>query len=171
MLREEGGRESQTVLSTLTRIDLYHHSLRVAADKIMAQKGAAESAGDSVALRERALDLVRDCSDALSSLRGLVDEGESGAVDSARDIVDLALMRASRASNETLCLVNLWRVVEATERLTSMLAGRYGYESISGESGGAVNDEGEIEGAELARLFTEYEDAMATEPGAVAEVG
>jgi len=171
MVRGEEDKTSQAILSTLTRIDLYHHSLRMAADKLMAQIGSAEGADASVELRERSLELGRECSDVLGSLRGLVNEDERGPVDSALDTVDLALTRASGASNETLHLLNIWRVVEATERLVSVLGDRHGYESISGESVPVVNDEREVKGARLVRLFGEYEDAMAREPSPVAEGG
>lgn len=171
MVRGEEDKTSQAILSTLTRIDLYHHSLKMAADKLIAQIGSAEGADASVELRERSLELGRECSDVLGSLRGLVNEDERGPVDSALDTVDLALTRASGASNETLHLLNIWRVVEATERLVSVLGDRHGYESISGESVPVVNDEREVKGTRLVRLFAEYEDAMAREPSPVAEGG
>jgi hypothetical protein len=60
-------------------------------------------------------------------------------------------------------MVNIWRVVEAGDQFMSAIAPKYGYARLSGESDVDSAHGDELKSTELARLFTEYEDAMARE--------
>jgi hypothetical protein len=164
MLKEER-RNSPEILKSLTRLDLYLHSLRLAGEKLVLQAGEAGS-GDADDLLEKSLQLANDCSGVIHGLEHLLDEPDLGPWESAVNRVDLAIRRASGAGTLTLRLVNIWRVVEATDEFVSSVAQKYGYTRLMGDSGLDAAESEETKGAELTRLFEEYGNAMAARPEA-----
>jgi hypothetical protein len=66
-------------------------------------------------------------------------------------------------------MVNIWRVVEASDEFLSLLASKYGYTRLTAELEGGLTEAGETNGEQLAKLFAEYGDAMSTTPGGAAQ--
>jgi hypothetical protein len=168
MIRDQQKAQYRAVLSGLTRLDLYSQSLRLMAGKLISVVTGDEEPGALEELRQRVLELARECSSALGSLGDLVSDDQRDIVESALNRVDVGTRKAAQASDNTLLMVNVWKVVEANDRLLSSLADQYGYERISSESTGVPEEKHEIAGADLATLFAEYEDAMTREPSPVA---
>jgi hypothetical protein len=169
MLKEER-RNSPEILKSLTRLDLYLHSLRLAGEKLVLQAGETGS-GEPEDLLEKSLQLANDCSGVIHGLEQLLNGADLRPWESAVNRVDLAIRRASRPGTLTLGLVNIWRVVEAGDELVSSLAQKYGYRRLMGNSELDAAESDETKGAELARLFEEYGNAMAAEPEAVGSAG
>ncbi len=164
---KEQARNSQEILKSLTRLDLYLHSLRLAGEKLVPQAGEP-GPGDTDDLLDKSLQLANDCSMVIRGMEHLLQGADLPAWQSAVNRVDLAIRRASRAGALTLRLVNIWRVVEATNELVASLAQRYGYTRLSGDQESDAAEGEETKGAELAKLFEEYGNAMAARPEAAA---
>jgi hypothetical protein len=166
----EKARRSEDVTKSLRQLDLYHHSLRNLGEELVARV-RDPAAGPPSELLEKSLQLARDCSALIQGLEGLLDSEDSATARSVVQRVDQAIQRAARATTPTLQMVNVWRVVEASDEFLSSLAGKYGYTRLMRELEGEVAEGGESQGAELARLFEEYGDAMARAPGGAGQVG
>jgi hypothetical protein len=145
-------------------LDLYHHSLRNLGEKLVV---AARDplAGPPAELLEKSLQLAQDCSELMQGLQSLLDSEDTDTARSAFQRVDLAIHRATRATTPTLHMVSIWRVVEASDEFLSSLAPKYGYTRLTAELEGELTEGEETTGAQLARLFAEYGDAMSTTPG------
>ena len=157
----ETTKRSGDVVKYLTRLDLYHHSLRLAGERLV-QRAHELELGSLEDLREKSLQLAKDWFELVGGLREHLYDEDVPVWRSAVNRVEVAINRASRATTATVQMVNIWRVVEAGDQLLSALAPKYGYTRLSGESEVGLADGDQPKGAELARLFTEYEDAMAT---------
>jgi hypothetical protein len=167
MIRDQQEYQSRALLSALTRLDLYSQSLRLMAGKLISVATGDEEPGSLEELQQRALELARECSSVLGILGDLVSDDRRDLVESTLNRVNLGIRKAAQARHNTLLMVNVWKVVEANDRLVSSLADQYGYERISSELTGVPEEKHEIAGADLAKLFAEYEDAMTREPSPV----
>jgi len=145
----------------LIQLDLYHHSLRLVGEDLLAQAGES-SANLSGALYERSLQLTEECSSGLRELSDYLDQEDVALLESALNQVDLALRRASRAKTHTTHMVNVWRVIEVSDHFVASIAGKYGYAGLSEGISLETTERDDRTADELARLFAEYEDAMAT---------
>jgi peptide/nickel transport system permease protein len=114
----------------LAHLDLYQHSLRLMGHRL-ASDVAISSAALSGPLCERSLQLGQDCSTTLRRLTDRLDSEDVGECESTLNRVDLAVRRASRASEHTLFIVNVWRVVEAVDQFLETVAVKYGYTTLS----------------------------------------
>ena len=164
MVKDEQ-RSSQGILNSLTRLDLYLHSLRLAGEKLVLLAREPGS-GDPDDLPEKSLQLANDCFELIRGLKHHLDTPDTRLWQSAVNRVDLAIRRASGARTLTLQLVNIWRVVEASDELLSSIAQKYGYARLTGDSELDAAEGEDTKGAELAELFEEYGNAMAARPGA-----
>jgi hypothetical protein len=63
-------------------------------------------------------------------------------------------------------MVNIWRVIEATELLLNDMAEKYGYPRLSEQTALELTEGQRSKAAELAKLFEEYEDVMTTRASA-----
>ena len=153
-------KRSGDVVKYLTRLDLYHHSLRLASEGLVLRAHELEL-GSLEDLRERSLQLAKDWFELVGGLGEHLYDEDIPAWRSAVNRVEVAINRASRATTATVQMVNIWRVVEAGDQFLSAIGPQYGYTRLSGESEVGLADGDEPRGAELTRLFTEYEDAMA----------
>jgi hypothetical protein len=159
----DGERRAQEILKSLTQLDLYHHSLRVVGEKLVSQSGQPGFAFPDN-LFERALQLAEECSRLVWGLRESVDTEDARLWESAVNRVDLAIRRVSGARTPTLKTVNIWRAVEACDEFLSSVGRKYGYARLNGDAEVGIAGGEETNGADLARLFAEYGDAMATRP-------
>jgi len=162
-------RRSENITKSFRQLDLYQHSLRNLGE------GLAVRAGDQVAappaeLLEKSLQLAQDCSKLMQDLGSLLGSEDTDTLRSAVERADLAIHRARRPSTPTLLMVNIWRVVEASDEFLSSLAGKYGYTRLAKELEEGLTGGEQAEGAQLARLFAEYGDAMATTPSGAGQV-
>lgn len=157
-------RHSEDITKSFRQLDLYHHSLRNLGEKLVV---AARDplAGPPAELLEKSLQLAQDCSELMQGLQSLLDSEDTDTARSAFQRVDLAIHRATRATTPTLHMVSIWRVVEASDEFLSSLAPKYGYTRLTAELEGELTEGEETTGAQLARLFAEYGDAMSTTPG------
>jgi hypothetical protein len=163
-------RRSEDITKSFRQLDLYHHSLRNLGEQLAAR------AQDPVAapppeLLEKSLQLAQDCSKLMQGLESLLDSEDTDTARSAVERADLAIHRARRPSAPTLLMVNIWRVVEAIDEFLSSLAGKYGYTRLTRELEEGLTEGEEPQGAQLAKLFAEYGDAMATTPGGAGQLG
>jgi hypothetical protein len=160
----DGERRTQEILKSLTQLDLYHHSLRVVGEKLVSQ---TEQPGFAFpdSLFEKGLQLAEECSRLVWGLKEHVEMEDVGLWESAVNRVDLAIRRVSGAKTATLKTVNVWRAVEACDEFLSSVGRNYGYARLNGEAEVDGAGGGETNGADLARLFAEYGDAMAMRPG------
>jgi hypothetical protein len=149
----------EAVRKSLTQLELHHHSLKNAGQKLAAE--ATRSPASSGETYDQSLELSKDCLRIIGDLCDRLEGEDVDASQSALHRVDLAFHRASRSKTPTLCLVNIWRVIEATEQLLADIADKYGYVRLSEEMALPATDGEETRAADLARLFTEYEEAMA----------
>jgi hypothetical protein len=148
----------------LTQLDLYHHSLRLMGEKMVADASdlAASELDD---LQDRVLQLVNTIVELLDGLRdSLVDE-DLDSWQSLRNRIDVASSKVSLAKNTSLVMVNTWRVIEAVDGFLTRVAPRHGYDRLGTALGLEAGADGEGEASALDRLFTEYEDTMAEETG------
>ena len=152
------------VVSALTRVDLYHHSLRLLAERLITSVGEPEQWDVAAEVRQRSLEVGEGCAEMLSAVVDYVDGEDRLQVESALERINAALGRASGTADPTLHTVNIWKVVQICDELLSALATRYGYERLTGESVAATSGDRGGEPSELAELFAEYEDAMGGEP-------
>jgi hypothetical protein len=162
MVKDER-RSSQGILKSLTQLDLYLHSLRLAGAKLVPQAGELDP-GDLDDLLESCQQLAHDCFELIHGLRHHLDEPDARLWQSAVNRVDLAIRRVSEARTPTLQLVNIWRVVEASDEFLSSIAQKYGYTRLAGGAELDAADAEETKKAELAELFEEYGNAMAARP-------
>jgi len=160
----DGEKRTQEILKSLTQLDLYHHSLRVVGEKLVSQTGQPGFAFPDN-LFEKALELAEDCSKLVWGLRECVGTEDIRLWESVVNRVDLAVRRVSGAKTPTLKTVNVWRAVEACDEFLSSVGRKHGYQRLNGEADVDISGGGETNGADLARLFAEYGDAMATRPG------
>jgi len=163
MWREEAKRDPK-VLGALTRLDLYHHSLKLLGEKLIASVAQAEPTRSAPELRRRPLEVGGEFVELLAAVMDFVQGEERAEVQSALDLMELALMRATKTTDDTIHMVNVWRIVQIGDQLLSSLARTYGYERLTGDSLAGASDDHDREPAELDRLFAEYEDAMGGEP-------
>jgi hypothetical protein len=169
MVTEEA-RRSEDITKSFRQLDLYHHSLRNLGEKLVVQ-ARDPVAGPPAHLLEKSLQLARDCSELIQGLESLLDSEDSATARSAVQRVDQAIRRATRAARPTLQMVNVWRVVEASDEFLSTLAPKYGYTRLTRELEGGLTEGEEPKGDQLAELFEEYGDAMATTPGGAGQPG
>ncbi len=145
----------------MRRLDLYYHSLRLVGERLVAQAEEA-SVKPSDALYQRSLQLGEESLGVLRGMTEYLDEQDVDPLESAVNQVGLALRRASRARKHTMHMVNVWRVIEVMDDFLTRIAGQYGYERLSqGVPVEAMRRENSIDD-EVIKLFTDYEDAMAT---------
>lgn len=163
-MASEKEKRYEEVRKSLTRLDLYHHSLKLVGDKLVSEAPKAP-VSSSDALHERSLQLSTDCTTVIQELCGLLDQDDVDACQSVLNQVDLAARRAARAKTRTLRMVNTWRVIEASDQFLASVAKKYGYERVSGETDLDASDGEDAKAAELAKLFSEYESAMGTRSG------
>jgi hypothetical protein len=169
MMTDEA-RRPENVTKSLRQLDLYHHSLRNLGEKLVLQDRGPD-AGSPAELLEKSLQLARDCSELIQGLESLLDSEDTATAGSAVQRVDEAIRRATRAATPTLHMVNIWRVVEASDEFLSSLARRYGYTRLTRELEGELTEGEETNGEQLAELFEEYGDAMAKTPGGTGQPG
>jgi hypothetical protein len=155
----ETTKRSGDVVRYFTRLDLYHHSLRLAGERLVLRAHELEL-GSLADLREKSLELAKDWFELVGGLREHLYDEDVPVWRSAVIRVERAINRASRATTATVQMVNIWRVVEAGDQFLSAVAPKYGYTRLSGESEVGLANGDEPRRAELTRLFTEYEDAM-----------
>ena len=160
----DGERRAQEILKSLTQLDLYHHSLRVVGEKLVSQTGQPGFAFPDN-LFDKALQLAEECSKLVWGLRESVETEDIRIWESAANRVDLAIRRISGARTPTLKTVNIWRAVEACDVFISSVGRKYGYMRLNAEAEADIAWGGESDGADLAKLFAEYGDAMAARPG------
>jgi hypothetical protein len=163
MWREEGKRDPK-ILGALTRLDLYHHSLKLLGDKLIASVAQAEPSGLTPELEQRSLEVGGEFAELLAAVTAFAEGEERAEVQSALGLIEVALGRATKTTDDTLHMVNVWRIVQVGDQLLSTLARTYGYERLTGDSLATSSDDRGREPAELARLFAEYGDAMGGEP-------
>lgn len=160
-MASETEKRFEEVRKSLRRLDLYHHSLKLVGDKLVSE--AAETpARTSDALHERSLQLSRDCTEVIQELCRLLDQDDVDACQSVLNQVDLAARRAAQAKTPTLHMVNIFRAIEASDQFLAGVAKKYGYERVFGETESEASDREDTKAAELAKLFAEYESAIAT---------
>ena len=152
-------KRSREIVRLLTQLDLYHHSLGIVGEKLVAQAGHP-SPGSSDDLREKSVGLASDCRDVLRDLRDRLDAEDVDLCQSIANRVDLATRRLSGTTTPGLEMVNIWRVIEASDQFLSAIARRYGYAILEAETGLDVDAGGEPTGGDLASLFAEYDDVM-----------
>jgi hypothetical protein len=157
----ERERRYEEIRKSLTQLDLHQHSLKNAGQKLVSE-GARSPTAASGTTYEQSLQLSKECLRIISALCDHLDEEDLDACESALNRVDLAVERASRAKTATLCMVNIWRVIEASEQFLASIADKYDYVKLSEETALETVEGEEVEAAELAKLFEEYEEAMAT---------
>lgn len=114
----------------LAHLDLYHHSLRLAARKLASRSSTSRTKG-SEALYQGSLELGRQCAMTLRSLRHELPPEDVGYCDTALQRVERAVQSASRATGHTVFTVNVWRTVEAVEQFLGRVAVKYGYRALS----------------------------------------
>jgi len=158
----ETTKRSGDVVKYLTRLDLYHNSLRLVGERLVLRAHELEL-GLLEDLPEKSLQLAKDWLELVGGLREHLHDEDVPVWRSAVNRVERAVNRASRATTVTVRMVNIWRVVEAGDQFFSAVARKYGYTRLSGGADVGLADGDQPRGAELARLFTEYEDAMAAE--------
>jgi hypothetical protein len=169
-METDKARRSEDITKSLRQLDLYHHSLRNLGEELVTRV-RDPAAGAPAELLDKSLQLAQDCSELIEGLESLLNTEDTGAARSAVERANQAIQRAARAATPTLQMVNIWRVVEASDEFLSSLAGKYGYTRLTTELEGGLTGGQEPQGAELARLFAEYGDAMATTPGVVGQAG
>lgn len=150
----------EQVRQALRRLDLYHHSLRLVGEGLLAQAGES-SVSPSDAPYVRTLQLIEECSTAMQGLGDYLDQEDVALHESALNRIDLGLRRASRAKTHTMHTVNVWRVIEVSDRFLASIAGNYGYERLAEGVPPETVDRDDSAADKLAELFSEYEDAMA----------
>lgn len=157
------GKEEQYegIRKSLAQLDLHHHSLKKVGQKL-ATEAAKPSASSSGALYEQSLRLGRESTEIIHDLCQRLSEEDLDSCQSALNRVDLAMRRASQAKSPTLCMVNVWRVIEATEQLLTGIAHKYDYVRLSDEAALKAAKGEKSKAAELDKLFEEYEEVMAT---------
>ena len=163
-------RRPENVTKSFRQLDLYHHSLRNLGEKLVLQ-ARDEGAGPPAELLEKSLQLALDCSELIQGLESLLDSEDTATAGSAGQRVDQAIRRATRAATPTLHMVNIWRVVESSDEFLSSLAPKYGYTRLTTVLEGELTEGEETKGDQLAELFEEYGDAMATTPGGTGQPG
>jgi peptide/nickel transport system permease protein len=122
--------EYEQIRKSLRRLDLHYHSLRYVGQKLISE-AAQPPAAWSGALYERSLQLSEDCSTVLHELCDRLDGEDLDSCRSALNRVELAVERASRAETYASQTMNVWRVVEATEKFLTTVAIKYGYMTLS----------------------------------------
>ncbi len=161
MTEEE--RRTQDIQKMLTQLDLYHHSLRLMGEKMVADASEL-AASDLDELQDRVLQLVNSVVELLDGLRdSLVDE-DLDSWQSLRNRIGVACSKVSQAKNTSLVMVNTWRVIEAVDGFLTSVAPRHGYDRLGAALGLEASADGEDEALALDRLFAEYENTMAEEP-------
>ena len=151
----------EEIRKSLTLLDLHHHSLNNVGQKLVS--GAVElPVASSGALYEQSLQLSKDCLRIVHDLCDHLDTEDLDSCQSALDRLDLAIQKASQAKTPTLCVVNVWRVIEATEQFLTGIAEKYDYVRMSEEMALEAIEGQESKAAELAKLFAEYEEVMST---------
>ncbi|NIN64011.1 MAG: hypothetical protein GTO63_04695 [Anaerolineae bacterium] len=145
----------------MKRLDLYHHSLRLMGEGLLAQAGES-SISPSDEPYVRSLQLIEECLSAMQGLGDYLDQEDVALHGSVLNQIDLGLRRASRAKTHTTHTVNVWRVIEVSERFLASIAGNYDYQRLSEAVPRETMDRDDSAADELAKLFAEYEDAMAT---------
>lgn len=160
-MARELGKGYEQIRESLTQLDLHHHSLNNIAQRLVpeAPKPLAASSG---ALYEQALQLSKDCFRIIHDLCDHLDKEDLDSCQSMLDRVDLAVHRASEGKTPTLCMANVWRVIEATEQFLGAIADKYNYARLSEEMAWEAMEDQESKAAEMANLFAEYKKAMAT---------
>jgi hypothetical protein len=150
----------EEIRKSLSQLDLHQHSLKNAGQKLVSEASGSPAAS-SGATYEQSLQLSKDCLRIISYLGDHLDKEDLNACQSALDRVDLAVQRASQAKTPTLCMVNVWRVIEAAEQFLVSIADKYDYVRLSEETALEAIEGEETQAADLAKLFEEYEEAMA----------
>jgi hypothetical protein len=168
MVTEEA-RRSEDIAKSFRQLDLYQHSLRNLGEELIL-RARDPAAGQPAELVDKSLRLAQDCSGLIEGLETLLEAEDTAAARTAVRRVDEAIGKATRAGTPTLQMVNIWRVVEATDEFLSSLAGKYGYTRLASELEAGLIEGTQSQGAELARLFEEYENAMATTPGGAGQL-
>lgn len=163
-MAREKEQQYEAIRKSLTQLDLHHHSLKRVGRKL-ATEAAKPSVASSGALYEQSLQLGKGSTKIIHDLCQRLSEEDLDSCESALNRVDLAIRRASQAKSPTLCMVNVWRVIEATEQLLTGIAHKYDYVRLSEEAALEVPEGEETKAAELDKLFEEYEEVMATKIG------
>ncbi len=162
-MAKENGKRYGEIRQSLTQLDLHHHSLSRLGHKLVSE-ATKPVTGSSAALYAQSLQLSKDCFRTIHDLCENLDKEDLDSCQSVLNRLDLAIHRASQARTPTLCIVNIWRVIEAIEQFLTGIVDKYGYVRLSEEVAPQTTEEQNSEAAELARLFAEYRDSMATKP-------
>jgi hypothetical protein len=155
------GERHEQVRQAFRRLDLYHHSLRLVGEGLLAQSRDS-SLSPSDPPHVRSLQLIEECLTAMQGLGDYLDREDVALHESALSQIDLGFRRASRAKTHTMHTVNVWRVIEVSDRFLASIAGNYGYERLAEGVPPETVDTDDSAADRLAELFAEYEDAMAT---------
>jgi hypothetical protein len=156
---------SQGMRKALTQLDLYHHSLRLAGEKMASQPSELATA-ELTELRGRSVQLTNESHELLAGMQDLVRDEDLGTWQSAMNRIAVASSKMSRADTRTLVMVNTWRVIEAVDGFLASVSPRYGYVRLGAALELDPDGGGGAEAAALDRLFSEYEDTMGTETAA-----
>lgn len=162
-------RRSEDITKSFRQLDLYQHSLRNLGEGLTV-RARGQVAAPPAELLEKSLQLAQDCSTLMQGLGSLLDSEDTDTVRSAVERADLAIHRARRPTTPTLLMVNIWRMVEAIDEFLSSLSGKYRYTRLTRELEEGLTGGEEAEGAQLAKLFAEYGDAMATTPSGAGQL-
>jgi hypothetical protein len=156
------GEESrpQDIQKTLTQLDLYHHSLRLAGEK-MAADASEPAASELAELQDRVLQLVNAVVEALNGLRDVLLDEDLDSWQSLKNRIDVVSSKVSRAKAKSLVMVNTWRVIEAVDEFLTDVSARHGHDRVGAALVLGPGADDEDEATALDRLFAEYENTMA----------
>jgi len=155
-------RRTQDIQKALTQLDLYHHSLRLAGEKMVADASQLAT-GELADLRDRVLQLVNAIVEVLNGLGDFLVEEDLDSWQSLSNRVGVASGKVSRAKTESLVMVNTWRVIGAVDGFLTRVSPRHGYDRVGAALGLEPGADDEAEASALDRLFAQYENTMATQ--------
>ncbi len=160
MTEEE--KRSQGIQKTLTQLDLYHHSLRLVGEKMVAEPSEL-AASELSELQDRSLQLVNAIVELLAALCDLLADADLDSWQSMMNRIAVVSSRVSQGKTRALVMVNTWRVIEAVDGFLANVSPRYGYARVGTAPGLEAGADDGSEASALDRLFADYEDTMAAE--------
>jgi len=159
----ENDKRDEEIQGLLTQLDLHYHSLRLVGQELISESG--ESSASSGRLNDKALELSKECSKVIQALYDRVDSDDRGLSESALNRIELAIRRASESRTQTLRAVQIWRAIETADGYLASISPKYGYMRLSQQLAVQALEGAEEENDQLASLFREYKEAMATHRG------
>lgn len=151
----------EQIRELFTRLDLCYHSLKLVGEELISESSGSSVHSSSV-LGEKAVQLSKECSKVIREMYGRLDAQELDLSESALNRVELAIRRASESRTHTLQAVHIWRVIEAADRYLANVSPKYGYVRLSRKMALEAVEKHKKQNAQLAQLFREYKEAMAT---------